>query len=332
MIRQVGVDIGNGHTKAVSSTRQVSFQSVVAPAQKIAYEAQARPESDLEIVIDGEPWFVGDLALRQSTFGVQEVGRQRVASPTYRRLFLAALSEALGQSCEAQVVCGLPVSWYEADAAGVAARLQGDYTVLRNRQPGGPRSTRYVVQRVRVVPEPLGALLSVALSAEGLITEPALFRQTVGVMDIGTKTTDFAVFGPGLEYRQDQGGSVESGLSLVLERIIAHASNTWGMELSMAEADKALRDQAVTVRGEKQGLGAVIQAGARDLSERALSRASQLWDGGLKIDRILLTGGGAPLLERRIGTAFRHAKAVEAPFMANAVGFYRWALRLSNGG
>jgi len=328
MIRQIGVDIGNGYTKAVSSTRDASFQSVVAPAQAIAYSAQERDASLIEIKLDSQEYFVGELALRQSSFAVQDVGRQRLSSRAYAHLFATAMALVMPQSCDVEVVCGLPVAWYEAERARVSERLRGTWETQR---AGLSRATFHVLS-VRVVPEPLGTLLSLALAADGTVADASLMRQTVGILDVGTKTSDFAVFGPGLEYRQDWGGSIESGLSLILGRIIAHASNTWGMELSLAEADRCLQERAVTVRGERHDLSKVIATGRRALAERVLARMGQLWDGGLKIDRILLSGGGAESLAPYIISVYPHAQVVSAPFMANANGFYRWGIRLSSGG
>lgn len=58
----IGVDVGRNRVKAVSSTNRVDFPSVVGEWQ----ERNLTSYGKYEVIIDGEKYFIGDLALRES--------------------------------------------------------------------------------------------------------------------------------------------------------------------------------------------------------------------------------------------------------------------------
>jgi len=91
----IGLDIGYGYTKAVTSTAEVVFPSVVGQAERIRYESDLISENGRGIHLftpDGER-FVGELALLQSRIKWTPQDRGRVTSRTMVTLAQAAFSE-----------------------------------------------------------------------------------------------------------------------------------------------------------------------------------------------------------------------------------------------
>lgn len=330
--RAAGFDLGNGYTKAVSSTREAAFPSIIAPARELRFVAgdawgDGGP-GDICLHTASGRWFVGDLAQRQSRFAVQEIGQSRLADGYYRVLFEAALTEALGRGCEVRAVCGLPIGWYTPEnRRRVTEMLQGEHRLERDGK------SVYAVSAVRVVPEPFGALLSLLLGQDGLIVHPDVAQQTVGVIDIGTKTTDFALFDR-LEYIDHRSASIEAGLSDAQAALAQHVQDRHGIELSLREADQAMRDGYLRVYGDRVDLSAPIAQALAQLAERIAAKAMALWDTGASVDRLALAGGGAPPLSAALAVRLmhRHLAVVEHTFWANVRGFYRWGLRESTWG
>ncbi len=62
------------------------------------------------------------------------------------------------------------------------------------------------------------------------------------------------------------------------------------------------------------------------LAEDIIGKASSLWGSGANLSSIIITGGGSRLIGEHIKAAFPHAKLVEDPVFANAIGYYRYGL------
>ena len=320
-LRQVGLDIGNGMTKARSSTKETCFPSIIAKARMIGFSTGYSHGADgIVLSTDENPFFVGDLAARQGDFMSQKLGRDRLGDPFYKVLFLAALTEVLGQSCDVQAVCGLPIAWLP-DKELVKAQLLDEHAVERD----GVRLTYNVIQ-MRVVPEPFGTLLYLLLGNHGQMVKPELTGQTVGVIDIGTKTTDLALFGEGLEYRENLCDSLEVGLANIQSMLAAYVAKKWGRELTLYEADRALQTLHIKIRGLGYNLTEVVADLAARAGEVVVSKIEQLWGQALQVDHIYLSGGGASHLVDHIAAKYPHVTLVPDPMNANAIGFYRWAL------
>ena len=84
-----------------------------------------------------------------------------------------------------RIVTGLPVSFY-ADKDGVREKLLGEHRVQRE----GRSAQVLKVTDCRVIPQPFGSLLSLALDNQGRIVDNGLATGVVGVIDIGGKTAN----------------------------------------------------------------------------------------------------------------------------------------------
>jgi hypothetical protein len=100
-------------------------------------------------------------------------------------------------------------------------------------------------------------------------------------------------------------------------------------ELRDHQVIDAVIARQVKYYGETVNLAGAIDDVLEPLADQVLAEASQLWNGGATLDAILVGGGGAHLLGPYVCRHFRHARVVEEPVFANAVGFYRFAQRLA---
>jgi len=326
----VGIDIGYGYTKAVCQERQAIFPSVVGKAEQIRYE------NDLELapgcarektyVTDGGDRFVGELALLQSRVQWTLLDRSRVEDPSARLLFLVALSEvtAVDRCTQSfRVVTGLPVKWY-ADRQKLVTQWVGRHVL---RQLNGRQVVhRLSVDEVLVVPQPFGSLFDTLLGEQGQIVEQELARGRIGVIDIGTYTTDYVLV-DGLRYVERGSSTISTAMARAFQLIGRSLLDTYSLDMRMHEVDRAVRRGRVSVFGEEREIGWLVQPVLDAVAEEILAEAGTLWGEGRDLDAILVTGGGATLLGGRVRRRYAHARVLDDPSLANVRGFYKYGCR-----
>ena len=238
-------------------------------------------------------------------------------------LALAALTELTAATvADLVIVTGLPVSFY-ADRATVRDRLLGNRKVQRE----GRRAQSLRVSGCRVIPQPFGALLSVALDDRGRIVDKTIATGSVGVIDVGGKTANLLSVSRLSEIARET-ASVNVG-AWDAERAVEAwlADHCPDLELRDHQIMQAIIARQVKYYGEPVDLGPVVDAELAPMAEQIVAEATQLWNGGAGLDVILVTGGGALLLGPAIKAHFRHARIVDEPVWANALGFWRLAQR-----
>lgn len=325
----VGVDIGYGYTKATCDAHEVVFPSVVGKAERIRYQVDLQslsPENGIALITEQGDRFVGDLALLQSRVRWTLLDRSRVQDPSVRLLFLSALSELVGPATEEasfSVVTGLPVQWY-GDRDKVIEQLSGRHIIRRVN--GRQWVQRLNVEQVLVVPQPFGSLFNVILDRDGVIVDEALARGRLGIIDIGTYTTDYVLV-DALRYIEKGSGSISTAMSRAYQLIGRAILDSFGLDLHLHEVDRVVRQGYVTVFGEPREIGWLIEPALDAVAEEVLAQAGTLWGDGRELSAVLVTGGGAIALGERIRRRYGHARLLDDAPLANVRGFERYGRR-----
>jgi len=320
---KVGLDVGYSETKAVSGERRVSFPSVVGTPDKARFSLNDRAGI---VLVEPEPVQVGAEAVAQSRFLHRREDRRWVEGDEWYSLYLAAMSELSTATHDpgVRIVTGLPVAYYD-DRTVVRDRLLGTHRLQRE----GRHRQRLEVVDCRVIPQPFGALLAATLDERGRIVDRALATGQVGVVDVGGKTSNFLSVNRLAEIGRET-SSVGVGVWDAVR-----AMRRW---LEVECPDLVLRDhqvieaiiaRAVKYFGERVDLGVGVDEILEPLAEQVVAEATQLWNGGAALDAILVSGGGALLLGPYVERHFRHARVVEDAVFANAVGFWRFCVRVA---
>ena len=317
----VGLDVGYSAVKAVCGDRRVTFPSVVGTPDRARFSLNG---STAIVLIHPVSAMVGEGAIAQSRFLNRREDRGWVQGEEWYALALASLTELTAATvADLVIVTGLPVSFY-ADRTTVRDRLLGSHKVQRE----GRRAQSLRVSDCRVIPQPFGALLAIALDDKGRIVDKTLATGSVGVIDVGGKTTNLLSVNRLSEIRRET-ASVSVGAWGVARAIRDHLlSKCPDLELRDHQLMDAVVAREVKYFGEPVDLRPVIDRALAAAAEQVIAEATQLWNGGASLDVILVTGGGALLLGPALETKFRHARVVSDPLFANALGFWRFAQRL----
>lgn len=317
-----GPNLGHGYVKYIVLTSDgeelppVVFPAALAPAGRtVAGALTSVPAID----IAGTRYWTGDDA-HYSAAPITMPSQARLSDPIFiPALLRGALARlgALNGAATGVCVTGLPASW--AADEGRCRRL-GD--LLR------AATERYT--SVRVIPEPLGLVYSVLLDNRGELVADEPYQGQVAVIDIGHLTVDVAV----LRSLRPVPGSLATwqiGTVHPLGAIRSRLSATFDRELSIHEADQAVRSRGLIVGGTWRDLPPHWDAPIVDTGRQIADRLVESWQGGAQFDAILIGGGGAALepLVHAIQGRFAHAQPVPDPQLAIARGYARLAARLA---
>lgn len=320
----LSVDIGYGYTKGVGPDGlRFSFPSVIGTAEDISFATDLiRGEEEKAIKYRDWQFFYGEQAVLQSRIQSAIFDRSRVHDYTYKMLFVAALVEmakSVPDAGRVNVVTGLPVDFF-GDRPDVIKSLEGVYRVTAN------RVIRFAVESVFVAPQPFGSLFREVLNEQGKIANSDVEKGRVGIIDVGTFTTDFVVSDE-LRYVQRLSGSISIGWSKVINHVQQALGDMYRLELMPHEVDQALQAQEVRVRGELVSLEPLVEPAIAEIQAAIIARARDLWGEGVRLDTILVSGGGGPHLYDAIHDVYPHARLLDNAFWANAEGLYRFGQR-----
>ncbi len=323
-----GIDIGYSAVKAVAGDRRVTFPSIVGTPERAHFSVNGTGGDDIVLEIpDGSTWLVGEGAVIQSRFVDRKEDRAWIESDAYRRLMLAAFTElTTAKVVTLAVVTGLPVAYYTTDKGTLRDRFLGEHRVTRE----GRHAQLFKVTDCRIIPQPFGALLSLALDDQGHIVDNDLATGAVGIIDVGGKTTNLLSVNCLSEIARET-ASVDVGIWQT-----ARAVGDWlndhcpDLQLRDHQVMAGVIERQVIYYGDTVDLGPVVDQALGPMAEQVIAQATQLWNGGASLKAILVSGGGALLLGPYIKQRFRHARVVADPVYANALGYWRFAQRIGN--
>ena len=319
MILGMGIDIGYGQTKALSSTgASAIFPSAVGLADPQAFHLHltgttSTTTSDQTVCLDGTLYLVGEPAVRHARAVVQPRDRDWLETPPYRILWHAALERVLLPGLDSIIVTGLPVSFYHD-----RKRLQQVVVrVLEERHA--------TTQQIKVIPQPFGSFFDVMFDPQGQMVDDARLQAHIGLIDVGYFTTD-VVEVQQLEYIQKGSGSMSVGVATILDTLRGFLTERMGRVVTAQEAEEVLRTHHVRVRGQEHDMQECCLVAVHDAALAVSTYVRQLWGMGDQFDRILLTGGGGPLVHALLVEQWPQLELTHAPLLANARGYVRYAL------
>lgn len=334
MRKQVmGLDIGYGYTKAIAQeTGSIVIPSTIGPAERIRFEDDLISENGngIALEVDGRPLFVGELAQLQSASAWQTLDDTRTGGLEQKALFYAAASVLIRTTTEEViVVTGLPVGDYnERNRVRLADMLEGEHEVTRQ----GKHARQFVVHHANVLPQAIGALYSLVLDRNGNLADGELAAGVVGLIDVGTLTTNF-IRCDRLRYVESGSDSINSGTSEILTRIAKDLRTEYGLDwaLQLGRVDQAVRERSVLVRNQPQDISGIVTYHFENLAATVISKARSLWGGGADLKAVVVTGGGSYELllhvKRAYGGASSFVRTADNAQHANAIGFLRAGLR-----
>lgn len=326
----LAIDIGYGYTKAMTHRERVIFPSMVGPAEQIRFESDmmANNGNGITLEVDGRRYFVGERAALQSASASQTLATARTGSVEQTVLFHAAASDLVRTTADhVIVVTGLPVADFDErkKAALEEVFLGREHLVQRE----GKHRRRFRVTNLYIVPQAFGSLFSLVLNRRGKAENGDLTQGRVGIVDVGTFTTNF-ILADRLRYVESGSDSITSGMSEMLGKTAKDLKREFDLDWigQLGRVDHAVRDRSVEVYGEQVDIATIVDHHLNDLGQTIVSKALSLWDYGADLKAVIVTGGGSLEITRYLQAVYPHAQRVAGdPQFANVEGFLRAGLR-----
>jgi len=316
-----GVDIGYGFTKVAGVDRIPRvIPSIVGSNEEISYRSDIGDRIKIApLTLNGHSYLVGEAAKRFSRHRYRIFDSTWTESPYYLLLFVSALMRIDKSASEpAAVVTGLPVSHYTQERVRQVQDLLGQAHNVQTLY--GETSVK--VEWVKVIPQPFGSYFDLVLNDDGKLKEPEKIRERVGIIDIGFQTTDLALATP--QFVEASSGSLEVGVRSVSDQLSRDLARNHSITLDTTEAEEILRKRSVKIFGENIDLSEMIEIRTREVAEVILSFAHSLWGRGERLDRVILSGGGANIF-RSYFTGYPNLHIPGEASLSNVRGYLKLA-------
>lgn len=325
----ISIDFGYGYTKATRGDKTIIFPSVLARAHDIRYQKDdiSAKHPGFWITDDQEEWFVGELALQQAKPAHQKQLQGRDGNTDENtqfrvRLMLSSLAQLFpdyknGGRIRIILATGLPV-----DHLGDAPALEA---ALKVQRPVDANNTGFELEVVEtiIMPQPYGTMYAQMIDSAGEM-DARLGVSRSAVVDIGRFTID-AILDEDGDYIDAESGSEEAGIFIVQEALAAKYEAKYGTKATRQQLDELLRSGKLNISGEVEDFSDWVAAALKPVVDATLSLMGRLWDKGLDIQRIYVTGGGGVLIFKYIKAKYKQAVLVDNPQMANAIGYRNYA-------
>ena len=288
MIKTVSFDIGYSSVKA----KNILFPSVVGAGKKIRYSTGIGADNELDnlnVRVDGQEYFVGNLALTQSPNILFSLTKDRYDTKEAVVLLETILALLAGKDEEVDVMTGLPLDYFNAKDA-FAKKLQGTHSIYLN---GELRTTH--VRKAKVMPQPMGVFFDQLIGEYGGLQHPNLVNETIGIVDIGFGSTDIAYVKNGV-FVDHLSRSTDIAMNRVYKMVRDNISQDLEVYKEIYELEEIIRTNLIKIKGTQYTVQLLIEEAKKQTAQQLVSWVSTIWKDRGDFDKIVIAGGGGAAL------------------------------------
>ena len=330
----LGIDIGFGFTKATDGRETIIFKSIFGDASEIQFWADfgdSSPTDHIHVSIDGKSYFVGDLAEQQSSVLNFTLDQERLISE-YVRIFALTIAGLFYKNNSTinvpiNVVSGLPIGYFKHNHERFNEILTGHHRVTYHSHNGNKSTREIYINKVRMLPQPLGSILNDLMDTDGRIINEELASQKVGVVDIGFRTTDFTILDH-LRYIDRGSRTIDTGISKGFSVIAGKLREKCGVNVELYRLYKAAEEGTIKMRGHGFSFEKIRDQVYSQLAANIANELDRLWSEDWDIDTIILTGGGcrelAKYLQPLITGNIKPIDSYSDPRLNNVQGYAKY--------
>ena len=291
----IGIDVGFGFTKATNGKDFIIFKSLYGEATDIQFRLNIGNVSftdNLHVTIDDQSYFIGDFAEQQSSVRQFTLYQERLLTEFAKILALTAAGSINEKYVPMNVVSGLPIGYLKQYHQQFSKILTGHHEVIYHQADGSKISKKMHINKVRMMPQPLGSIFNLLMDDNGKIINKELAKQKVGVVDVGFRTTDFSIFDQ-LRYIERGSTTTDTGIAKSFGVISKKLREESGVSIEVYRLYKAVGTGSIKIRGKEYN---IAKLGDQVFSHSAgiiANDIERLWAEDWDIDTIVLTGGGS---------------------------------------
>ena len=330
----LGIDIGFGFTKATNGRETMIFKSIFGDASEVQFWADfgdSSPTDHIHVSIDGKSYFIGDLAEQQSSVLNFTLDQERLIAE-YVRIFALTVAGLFYKNnsminVPINVVSGLPIGYFKHNHERFNEILTGHHRVTYHSHNGNKSTREIYINKVRMLPQPLGSILNDLMDNDGKIVNEELANQKVGVVDIGFRTTDFTILDH-LRYIDRGSRTIDTGISKGFSVISGKLREKCGVNVELYRLYKAAEEGTIKMRGHGFSFEKIRDQVYSQLAANIANELDRLWSEDWDIDTIILTGGGcrelAKYLQPLITGNIKPIDSYSDPRLNNVQGYAKY--------
>jgi plasmid segregation protein ParM len=330
----LGIDIGFGFTKATDGKDTVIFKSLFGDADEIQFWAdfgENSPLNHIHVSVDGKSYFIGDLAEQQSSVLNFTLDQERLITDFVRILAITVAGMFLKNggtiNVPINVVSGLPIGYFKQNYERFNEILTGHHSITYHSCNGQKTTKEIYINKVRMLPQPLGTVLNLLMDQNGKIVNQELANQKIGVVDIGFRTTDFTILDH-LRYIDRGSRTIDTGISKGFNVIANKLREKCGVSVELYRLYRAAEMGSIKMKGHGFTFTKIRDQVYSQLAGTIASDIDRLWSDDWDIDTIVLTGGGcrelAQYLQPLINGHVTPVDPVTDPRLNNVQGYIKY--------
>lgn len=297
----LGIDIGFGFTKATNGERSMIFKSVLGESIKIqSSDAVFADMDDLEYLhaeIDGKDYFLGELAVRQSSERFFTLDQSQFVSEYTKILALTAAAKLVNSHIPINLVTGLPIGFYSRHKKELVKILLGEHTVILKDSEGNALEKTVNINKVSVMFQPWGSLFNVMLNERGEMKDKRPVNEKFGIIDIGFRTSDYSVSDK-MHYSERGSRTTDSGIARAFNMLASKLREQSGVNVELYRLYDAVDKGRIKIRGEEYNIEEQTKQVFGQLATKVANEVDRLWVDDWDIDNMIVTGGGGRVLSK----------------------------------
>ena len=294
----LGIDIGFGFTKATNGNDTLIFKSLFGDAADIQFWAdfgKDAPTDHIHVTIDGNSYFIGDLAEQQSSVLNFTLDQERLLSDYVKTLSLTAAGMLMPEDSSINVpinlISGLPIGYFKENHNRFNDQLAGHHSITYHSSDGKQKIKEIYINRVRMLPQPMGSILNLLMDGNGKISNKELANQKIGVVDVGFRTTDLAILDR-LRYINRGSKTIDIGISKGFAVIANKLREKSSVNVELYRLYRAAETGTINMRGHGFSFPKIRDQVYSQLATSIADEIDRLWANDWDIEAIFLSGGG----------------------------------------
>lgn len=332
----MGIDHGNGYFKGYSE----DVNGLVLPSGFLTKESVKREDStgigDIQYnefessLYEDEQYMWGhEVNATKGKFLSTYTSEDRYAQKYYKLLSqfgLASLIKEEEGAFDVFLVTGCPSREKGTKREDELVRIfKGKHSILMNGQ-----QKVIQVKECKVLPQPLGSILDLYIDEGGLIDRKEIGTSYIGIVDIGSGTTDCDGIDSLRAVPEDR-HTIPVGVHEIYQRL-ADYINSQSLEAYATPKSVEMQFDRSVYQASKR-LSIPIQEMkekiVRETAEYIINELQIRWRNRSKFDMVILTGGGVKVLQPWFKDFIKDITVIEDYQLSNARGFWKFGLLLS---
>lgn len=320
----VGIDDGFNNTKIVLENGACFIQpSRAASGNARTFALNGTPSPVLEYQTEGEIFHAGPIdgqPTRHDDYPVSVINRIVVHH---------ALHEAGVSGQKLGAISGLPVRMFFQKGGKIKPNeklIDGKTRNLQTPVDAPGRSPVKIVSH-QVLPEGFAAWFDYIITEEGGLPklDKERERHPIAIIDIGGRTTDYAVICD-KSVQIDSSGSIEAGMLKIRDQVSDMIVEKFDCDVPTQKLlDAALAAGKVRLAGREHNVTDLVSQACRDVLHSIRAEAQTKLGKGAELERVIFIGGGTQALGGNLDGWFPHQEVPEKPIYANARGMAKFA-------